>query len=141
MTSKKPIKSLLLDISSNIEQLEDEKNIGNILKTHENVNKKIKNAEMQLNKLKNKFEKTEFESKQLSDTQYEKIINNLSTLNIESLCETKDLETLIDDYYELQSQINSCNEYLKKKKSQIINCDLEKNSTKKFTIDTSSDSS
>ena len=118
--------TLIKDISNDIEELSNKKNINDVSKLHTSIQTKIKNANTKIQKLKTKFETDDVEiTTDMTEEDYEKMIGKLSGSNIEKVLNSTDLEFQIDEHKKLATKIKSLIHYLENKKLKIVECDKE----------------
>lgn len=113
-------------ISDELVKLSKATKLKDILKKHKNIKNNLNNAQENLNLLKNNFESNDVEKEtqmvQIDDDTYEKYSKEiLDTFEIDF--DKIDIETQIKKYKLLSKKISSCDNYLKTKKMEIINCD------------------
>ncbi len=122
---KIPIKNTLLNISKDISELENEKNLGKIVKEYNKINSDIKNASSRIHTLRHSFENNDFSlnDNKIKEEEYQEFLKELSEEEINKLINCDDLELQIEDYKKLLKKLNSCKEYLETKKINIIECD------------------
>ena len=118
--------TLINDISHDIEELSNKKNINEVSKLHTSIQTKIKNASTKVQKLKAKFETDDVEINiDMTEDDYEKMVGKLSGSNIEKVLNSTDLEFQIDEHKKLAARIKSLIHYLENKKLKVVECDKE----------------
>lgn len=118
--------TLINDISHDIEELSNKKNINDVSKLHTSIQTKIKNANTKVQKLRTKFETDDVEvTIDMTEDDYEKMVGKLSVSAIEKVLNSTDLEFQIDEYKKLATKIKSLVHYLENKKLKIVECDKE----------------
>jgi hypothetical protein len=123
---KKSVNSMLNEISKDINELEDEKNLGKIIKQYNKINNDIKTASNKLSTLTRLFEDDNTLMNnccEINDEEYDKYIKSFSENEINKIMENDDLEKQIEEYKILQKKINQCKKYLDSRKTNIIECD------------------
>lgn len=124
-------KNKIEDITKEIKELENEKNIGNIMKKYNKINGDIKTLNTEILNLKKEFEEmSDTEGAEISDETFEKYNGEISDEKINNIINDKNLKSQIDEYKKIILKINSCKKFLESKKMSITECD------KKQTIDT-----
>lgn len=118
------IEESINEISQNVGELSSKKNINEVMKLHNDINKKIKNTSKEIQKLKVKFEEnTEENTLDINDTNYEKIVTKLINNDIDKMINSDKLEYQIDEYKKIYNKIKQCINFLESKKITIIECD------------------
>jgi hypothetical protein len=139
MDDNKNIKILLCDISNEITELENEKNLGKIVKSYNKLNNDLKNTNTKIQILKQNFEQKSDEKQESKDNkisleikedEYLQFANELSEEEISKIINCDDLEVQIEDYKKMLKKLNLCKEYLESKKMNIIECDKEQDKKK-----------
>jgi hypothetical protein len=122
---KKSIKNALGDISREILDIENEKNLGKIVKQYSKINTDIKNAGARIYTLRQVFENDDISlnKNEINEEQYQTYTKELSEEEINKIIGCEDLELQIEDYKKLLKKLNSCKEYLNSKKINIVECD------------------
>lgn len=112
----------LNSIVQDINKLENEQNLGKLLASHNKIKNKIIKLNNKITNLKAQVDNEyEFEPKELSDEEYELLIQEIYQLlnnNSETL-----IEKQVEEYISLITKIHYCKTYLQTKKLTIVECD------------------
>jgi hypothetical protein len=125
------LKQSFENIAQNIKELEEEKNMGKIIKQYNKINSDIKNTNAEILSLKKEFEDNENQetTELIDDETFQKYVQEINDEKIQKILNDENIKTQIEEYKKITIKINCCKKYLESKKINIIECD--KNETKK----------
>jgi hypothetical protein len=119
-------------IKDKIKELEDEKNISNIIKKYNKINSDIKVLNTEILNLKKEFEEIgEDKEEEIGEETFKKYSEEISDDKINKILDEVNLKLQMDEYKKIILKINACKKFLESKKMNITECD--KNDTQKQT--------
>ena len=129
------LKKSFENIAQNIKELEEEKNMGKIIKQYNKINSDIKNTNTEILSLKKEFEDSENQesSELIDDETFQKYVQEISDDKIQKILGDENIKTQIEEYKKITKKINCCKKYLESKKINIIECDKNDDNNKKET--------
>lgn len=117
------IEQELINISEELTTLNQTSKLQDILKKHNVITTNLDMMTDKINLIKSSFESTTDNSKEIIDDEtYNKYSQEISTV-FETNFDQMDIETMISAYKTISKKIYSCDNYLKSKKIEIIDCD------------------
>lgn len=127
------LKVSLQNISKEVDDLEQEKNIGKIMKNYNKINNDIKKLNNYITTIKKEFENSDLEIKEITEEElFQKYSAEITDEITEEILKEENLETQIEKYKIMLGKINSCKKYLETQKLNIIECDKSNNNNKEI---------
>jgi hypothetical protein len=122
------IKDTIYNISKNLSNLDNEKNLAKIVKKYNKNNTEIKYVQEKICELKQEFENcitmpNIINLDDINEKQYQIYYKELCENTINEIINNGDLELQIEEYKKNLEKINYCKKYLESIKIKIINCD------------------
>jgi len=111
----------LKKLDSKVSKLNNLVNLDEMTKMFEDTKVGINELEKELDKIKTSFNNPEKkELKVINDETYKKYMKQFEDENFD---DTEDISQQIEKYNKLMHRMNLCEEYLKSKKQNVIQCD------------------
>jgi len=117
------IKKEIDDISNDVSELSNKKNMSDIMKLNNTIATKIKNTQNKIHKLKTKTETPDANIELIDGATYEMLSTELGNSDIDKILNMNNIDKQIDLFKELERKINLCINYLNNQKMIITECD------------------
>ena len=118
------IQELLEGISEEVGELNGKTNINDVSKSHKKILAKIKTTNSRIQELEKAVNsEIDGEIPMLTESEYLKIISELSEDNVERILEMDNIEEQIKAYSVFLYKTKQCVKYLEQQKMIIVNCD------------------
>lgn len=115
------------EMMTEIKSMDNEKNIGIIMKKYNKINDDIKILNSEILNLKKEFEETsENTNVEIDDETFKKYSEEISDEKINIVLDEKNLKKQIDEYKKIVFKINACQQFLESKKMNVVEIDSQK---------------
>lgn len=135
------IEQELINISEELTILNQTSKLQDILKKHGIIKTNLNDMTNRVDLIKSSFESiTDISKEIIDDETYNKYSQEIATI-FETNFDQMDVETMVTTYKTISKKIYSCDNYLKSKKIEIIDCDKKQLNQSNNTLDDKSMSS